>query len=133
MSLPSAPARSERLVFLDALRGIACLLVFVFHLFEVGDLHPVLVRQLPPFFNALTRAISPVIQYFGTISYSLYLLHMPIMILIFRVGFQITGESLAGAAAWLLLSVALSSAGAQLLFLCVERPSMNWASRFKRK
>lgn len=75
----------------------------------------------------------PLIQYFGRISYSLYLIHLPIVLTVMRVGYKITGTNHIAALVWFLLSALISIAFAHLLYLWVEKPSMKMASRFKPK
>lgn len=77
-------------------------------------------------------ALSPVLQYFGHISYSLYLVHLPVAWLVLRVGAKVTGASAPATVLWLLLAMALSIGLAHLFFLWIERPSMAFAGRFKK-
>jgi peptidoglycan/LPS O-acetylase OafA/YrhL len=73
----------------------------------------------------------PVLQYFGRISYSLYLVHFNVAADVFRVGRHITGGGDPGDAFWFLTSMAAAIGVAHVLNKYIERPSMNLASRFK--
>jgi peptidoglycan/LPS O-acetylase OafA/YrhL len=79
----------------------------------------------------LTWGSHPLLQYLGRISYSLYLIHVFVMLVVMRIGYKITGENPKAAIGWLIVTTALCFAGAHLLHLWVEKPSMNLASRFK--
>jgi peptidoglycan/LPS O-acetylase OafA/YrhL len=63
------------------------------------------------------------LQFLGTISYSLYLVHNPISGATFRVGYLLTGETPATEALWWMASIAASILVAFFLWLLVERPS----------
>ncbi|HVV98715.1 MAG TPA: acyltransferase [Planctomycetaceae bacterium] len=75
----------------------------------------------------------PPLQYLGRISYSLYLIHYPISHLITNWGYQLTGDAPLPAVGWLILSVAASIGGAQLLYMAVEAPSVRWAASWKER
>ena len=75
----------------------------------------------------------PPLQYLGRISYSLYLIHYPISHLITNWGYQLTGDSPIPAVCWLILSVAASIGGAQLLYMVIEAPSVRWAASWKER
>jgi peptidoglycan/LPS O-acetylase OafA/YrhL len=70
------------------------------------------------------------LQFLGTISYSLYLLHNPITGATFRVGYMMTGHSLVTEALWWPISIAACILAAFGLWYFVERPSLNLARRF---
>ena len=70
-------------------------------------------------------------QYFGRISYSLYLVHLPILTRVYRAGTHITGLSLAAGILWLLIGTLLSIATAHLLNKYVEEPCKRLSSRRK--
>jgi peptidoglycan/LPS O-acetylase OafA/YrhL/glycosyltransferase involved in cell wall biosynthesis len=72
-------------------------------------------------------------QFFGTISYSLYLLHLPILLAIMRAGYKVTGDNPWAALGWMLFAFAACVAAAWVFHLLIERPSMNLASRFSRR
>jgi len=75
----------------------------------------------------------PFFQYFGRISYSLFLVHRDLGHALMRLGIRLTGLSLSSALLWYVLSCLASIGVAQLLYVSVERPSMNLASRLKKR
>jgi peptidoglycan/LPS O-acetylase OafA/YrhL len=82
--------------------------------------------------GGLTRWLNiPVLQYLGRISYSLYLIHLCVATYVLRYGYRKTGDSPAGALLWFVLAGALSIFAGHLLYITVERRSMQFASRFK--
>jgi peptidoglycan/LPS O-acetylase OafA/YrhL len=69
------------------------------------------------------------LQYLGRISYSLYLIHYPTSCLVTKLGLQITGDAPLAAALWLAVSLAASIGAAHLLYVLVERPSLELSRR----
>jgi peptidoglycan/LPS O-acetylase OafA/YrhL len=69
------------------------------------------------------------LQYFGMISYSLYLVHYDVGYRFLNAGYRLTGASVPAALAWFGLALAASVAAAHLLYVLVERPSLNLARR----
>jgi peptidoglycan/LPS O-acetylase OafA/YrhL len=69
------------------------------------------------------------VQYFGRISYSLYLVHHIVIIIVLRGAYKLTGENEVMSIIWALVAGALSVGAAHLLFNMVERPSMRFASQ----
>ncbi len=69
------------------------------------------------------------LQYLGRISYSLYLIHYPVSCLVAAAGFRLTGYAPLPAALWLALALVMSIAAAQLLYVLVERPSLQLSRR----
>jgi len=67
------------------------------------------------------------LQFLGTISYSLYLLHNPITGAAFRAGYLITGKSMLMEALWWVVSLLCCIGAAALLWVTVERPSTRLA------
>ena len=74
-----------------------------------------------------------IIQYFGRISYSLYLVHVTVAVTVLQLGYKLTGENQKMALVWFVLSGVVSIAAAHLLFIVVERPSMRLASTIRRR
>ncbi len=72
------------------------------------------------------------LQYFGRISYSLYLVHLVVISIFLRVAYKITGENQLMALIWFVLSGVCSIFAAHLLFKYIEKPSMQFASKFKQ-
>jgi peptidoglycan/LPS O-acetylase OafA/YrhL len=70
--------------------------------------------------NALDRRW---LQGIGTVSYSLYLCHNPITGAVFRLGFGLTGRTLATEILWLAVALVACLGGAAALWWLVERPS----------
>jgi peptidoglycan/LPS O-acetylase OafA/YrhL len=74
-----------------------------------------------------------VIQYFGRISYSLYLVHLLILQRVYKAGIHLTGLARWPALGWFVVAAALSVLAAQAMYMTVERPTMRFAERLKRK
>jgi peptidoglycan/LPS O-acetylase OafA/YrhL len=73
------------------------------------------------------------IQFFGRISYSIYLLHGVIGVRILTVGYRITGDARAAAFGWLALASAVTVGSSWLLYTFVERPGVEWGKRLKHR
>ena len=73
-----------------------------------------------------------VIQYFGRLSYSLYIVHYLVLTVITRLGFGYSGDDVAYGLLWGALALVLAVGFSQLLHWLVEKPSMKAASRFRR-
>jgi peptidoglycan/LPS O-acetylase OafA/YrhL len=73
------------------------------------------------------------LQYLGRISYSLYLVHHIVIIVVLRGAYKLTGDNGVMAIMWFFVAGALSIGAAHLLFISVERPSMQLASQFGRR
>jgi peptidoglycan/LPS O-acetylase OafA/YrhL len=73
----------------------------------------------------------PVLGYLGRISYSLYLVHFPILTLVMQVGYKVTGKNPWAGLAWLLVALACSIAGGHIVHTLIEGPSMRLASKLK--
>ena len=69
--------------------------------------------------------------YLGTISYSLYLVHLPIIDTVMAAGFKLTGNSRTGALVFVVLGIVASLLTAHLLYVLVERRSMAWSSAMR--
>jgi peptidoglycan/LPS O-acetylase OafA/YrhL len=72
-------------------------------------------------------------QYLGRISYSLYLIHVLVLLVVMRIGYKITGDAPSAALLWFGVAGVLCVGAAHLLNVAIERPSMKWATRFKRR
>ena len=71
--------------------------------------------------------------YFGRISYSLYLVHLPILTRVYRAGLRVTGLGFWAGVLWLTLGLLLSIAAAHLLNRYVEEPAKRLSSRLKAR
>jgi peptidoglycan/LPS O-acetylase OafA/YrhL len=74
-----------------------------------------------------------IFRYLGKISYSLYLIHFPVIATILAYGHSRTGGT--GneiSLVWFPVAAAASFVAAHLLYVAVERPSMRLASSLKR-
>lgn len=74
--------------------------------------------------------LSPAVLFFGHISYSLYLLHVPIGGRVINFGERLV-HTLSGKVAVLGLAWAASIAASWLLYRFVERPAQQWSSRIR--
>lgn len=82
--------------------------------------------------NYLTTLLSnPIIQYFGRISYSLYLIHLLILIRVYRVGIHLTGSAARPAICWFIVAGGLSIVAAHLIYYFVEAPTIRLAGTLK--
>jgi len=72
-----------------------------------------------------------IFQYFGCISYSLYMVHFEIGKEVLKFGIHMTGKRPGPAVVWFLLSLAASIGVAHLLHVLIERPSMSLAAKLK--
>lgn len=72
-------------------------------------------------------------QYLGKISYSLYLVHVLVLLLVMRIAYKITGENPVAAGIWFVVTGLLCIGAGHLLNLTVEQRSMKWTSQFKRQ
>jgi peptidoglycan/LPS O-acetylase OafA/YrhL len=74
-----------------------------------------------------------VLQYLGSRSYTLYLVHLTVLSAVLRVGYKVTGASGSWAVAWLVLAAAASIGAAEVLHRLVERPSLRLAAVVKTR
>lgn len=72
-----------------------------------------------------------VLQYLGRISYSLYLVHVPVIMVVMKLAFKLTGYNIAAAIGWFVFCTAACVGAAHLFYLVVEKPSLKWANSFK--
>jgi len=73
------------------------------------------------------------LQYLGRISYSLYLIHLPVLSLIMRGGYKLTHANPWAALGWFMAAAGCSVAAAHLLYIAVERPAMRFAAGLKKR
>ena len=73
----------------------------------------------------------PVLQYLGRISYSLFLIHYPVIHVVLLLGYRLTGDRPMAAVLWEAIAIAASLLAAQLFYALVEAPSNRLASRLK--
>ena len=76
---------------------------------------------------------SRVLQFFGRISYSLYLVHAIVGGKAMKLGARFLGTSPAAAVALFFVGLAVSVAGAYVFYRLIERPSVELTKRLKRK
>ncbi len=74
-----------------------------------------------------------VLQYFGRVSYSLYLVHLTVVSVVLRAGYKLTGNNALAAVFWFALAAALSIACGHLLHKFLEAPGMRFATGLKRQ
>jgi peptidoglycan/LPS O-acetylase OafA/YrhL len=79
--------------------------------------------------------ISPVFQYFGKISYPLYLIHPDVGWKVISFGKKFLGQSMSSSAAisLFLFAIFVSICVAHCFHIFIEKPSLNLANKFKRK
>lgn len=82
--------------------------------------------------GSMSRRPPKWLLFFGTISYSLYLVHLPIIDTVLGAGYKITGQSVVGAVVLCFVGGLLSIGAAWALQHYVERPAMQWSQRLKR-
>lgn len=75
---------------------------------------------------------TPLLQYLGKISYSLFLIHYPVSWLVWKLGYHLTGTQPTMAAVWLGVALLASIAAADLFYRLVEAPSVRLVQRLKR-
>ena len=73
-----------------------------------------------------------VLLYGGAVSYSLYLVHLPVIDTVLGAMYKVTGDD----TAWAFVSLAVGAVAcfvtAHVLLVLVERPAMQWARRLRR-
>jgi exopolysaccharide production protein ExoZ len=70
--------------------------------------------------------------FLGTISYSLYLVHVPVIEVVMGGGYKVFGTSQGGAVLCWVLGFVVSILAAMVLQRLVEAPAMRWSARLKR-
>ena len=80
-----------------------------------------------------TWLMSRMWQYLGKISYSLYLIHYPVVHLIMHFGKQLSGDNVPMIYVWMTVSLFASIAVGAVLYRVVEAPSIALASSFSKR
>jgi peptidoglycan/LPS O-acetylase OafA/YrhL len=80
-------------------------------------------------FSEARCLVNPVTRVLGTSSYSLYLLHSPVLLVVLYPIHAVTGSMLAGAIVALLLSLAIS----QGVYLIIEKPGQEWGRSLAKR
>lgn len=73
------------------------------------------------------------IQYFGKVSYSLYLLHTVVGSRVINLGYRVSPDHPLLIAFWFILAFALSLVAAHGLYVLVEKPSIRLSKQFKTR
>ena len=81
--------------------------------------------------RSLSRRPARALVYLGTLSYSLYLVHLPVIDVVMAGAYKLTGDSTAGALAAYGAGAVVSFAAAIALHRFVEQPAMRWSDRLK--
>jgi peptidoglycan/LPS O-acetylase OafA/YrhL len=76
---------------------------------------------------------NPMLQYFGRISYSLYLVHVLVLSIVLRGGYKLTGTNAKYAWGWFVLAALASILAADVFHRFIERPTTKMASRLKHR
>ena len=76
-------------------------------------------------------ADTKVLQYLGSRSYSIYLVHQTVLTTVLRVGVKTTGQDHAAAMAWIVLAAIASFVAAELFFRLIEKPSLRISASVK--
>jgi peptidoglycan/LPS O-acetylase OafA/YrhL len=71
-------------------------------------------------------------RYVGKVSLSLYLLHFPVMLMLYRVGW-LAGDSMAGMAINIVEVLAVTMVVSTVTYYAVEQPAMNIARRYRHR
>jgi peptidoglycan/LPS O-acetylase OafA/YrhL len=80
-------------------------------------------------FSEARCLVNPVTRVLGTSSYSFYLLHSPVLLVVLYPIHAVTGSMLAGAIVALLLSLAIS----QGVYLIIEKPGQEWGRSLAKR
>lgn len=81
----------------------------------------------------LSWAPPRIVLFFGEISYSLYLVHLPVIETVMAAGFKLTGNSRPGALAFYVVGAASSVGAAVVLRKFVEQPAIRLADALKSR
>ncbi|RYF44725.1 MAG: acyltransferase, partial [Cytophagaceae bacterium] len=73
------------------------------------------------------------LQYLGRISYSLYLTHMLVLLMVLRLGYKITKDNVPAAFLWMIVCAALCVVVGHVFYLLIERPSLRWANAISKR
>lgn len=77
--------------------------------------------------------VSPIVSYLTSRSYSLYLIHLPIVWNIENLGFKLTGSNRAAALGWFFGGLALSLICTHYFYAWIERPGIRIAQRMRQR
>jgi len=80
----------------------------------------------------LGRSPGTVMLYFGRISYSLYLAHLPVLIVVSGIVVKLLPDSFVARLAGLVISVAAAICAAHILYHTVEKRAVAWSKRVPR-
>lgn len=73
------------------------------------------------------------VQYLGRVSYSLYLIHMPVIGVVTALGMRLTGPSPAAHAGWVVAAGVVSIVASDALYRLVEVPAMRAAAKIRKR
>ena len=71
------------------------------------------------------------LQYLGSRSYSIYLVHLTVLTVVMRFGFKVTGADPTAALAWMLVSIPACLLVAEVLHRFVERPAVRLSKEIR--
>lgn len=81
--------------------------------------------------GSMSRRPPRAFLYLGALSYSLYLVHLPVIDTVMAGAYKLTGDSTGGALLAYALAAAASFGAAMLVHRLVEQPAMGWSERLK--
>lgn len=75
----------------------------------------------------------PIFQYFGRISYSLYLVNILTAWTVLRIGYKVSGDNSAASILWFAVAAGFSVIAANALYLFAEKPSLAFSEKVKKR